>query len=49
MAKAAKRLERAIEDVEIILKATPTSNRPLRRKLQSIHSDLVKSKRVIER
>jgi len=49
MAKAAKRLERAIEDVEIILKATPTSNRPLRRKLQSIHSDLVNSKRVIER
>jgi len=49
MAKAAKRLERAIEDVEIILKATPTSNRPLRRKLQSIHSDLVKSKRTIER
>jgi len=49
MAKAAKRLARAIEDVEIILKATPTSNRPLRRKLQSIHSDLVKSKRVIER
>ena len=49
MAKAAKRLERAIKDVEIILKATPTSNRPLRRKLQSIHSDLVKSKRVIEK
>ncbi len=49
MAKAAKRLERAIEDVEIILKTTPISNRPLRRKLQSIHSDLVKSKRVIER
>ena len=49
MARAAKRLERAIEDVEIILKATPTSNRPLRRKLQSIHSDLVKSKRTIER
>jgi len=49
MAKAAKRLERAIEDVEIILKATPTSNGPLRRKLQSIHADLVKSKRVIER
>jgi len=49
MAKAAKRLERAIEDVEIILKATPRSNRPLRRKLQSIHADLVNSKRVIER
>ena len=49
MAKAAKRLARAIEDVEIIIKATPASNRPLRRKLQSIHSDLVKSKRVIER
>ena len=49
MAKAAKRLERAIEDIEIILKATPTSNRPLRRKLQSIHSDMVNSKRAIER
>jgi len=49
MAKAAKRLERAISDVEIILKATPASNRPLRRKLQSIHSDMVNSKRAIER
>ena len=49
MAKAAKRLERAIEDIETILKATPTSNRPLRRKLQSIHADMVKSKRAIER
>ena len=49
MAKAAKRLERAIADVEIILKATPSSNRPLRRKLQSIHADIVKSKRAIEK
>ena len=49
MAKAAKRLERAIEDVELILKATPASNRPLRRKLQSIHADIVKSKRAIEK
>ncbi len=49
MAQAARRLDRAIKDVEIILEATPNSNRPLRRKLQSIHSDLVKSKRVIER
>jgi len=49
MAKAAKRLERAIKDVEIILRATPRDNGPLRRKLQSIHSNLVKSKRVIER
>lgn len=49
MAKAARRLERAIEDVEIILKATPASNRPLRRKLQSIHADIVKSKRAIEK
>ena len=48
-AKAARRLERAIKDVEIILEATPRNNRPLRRKLQSIHSDLVNSKRVIER
>lgn len=49
LAKAAKRLDRAISDVEIILKATPKDNRPLRRKLQSIHSDLVSSKRAIER
>jgi len=47
--KAAKRLDRALADVEIILKATPKDNRPLRRKLQSIHSDLVSSKRAIER
>jgi len=49
LAKAAKRLDRAIADVEVILKATPKDNRPLRRKLQSIHSDLVSSKRAIER
>jgi len=51
LAKAAKRLDRAIADVEIILKATPKDkeSRPLRRKLQSIHSDLVSSKRAIER
>lgn len=48
MLKTIKRLERAINDVEIILDATPNSNRPLKRKLQSIHSDLVKSKRAIE-
>jgi len=48
MLKTVKRLERAIKDVEIILDATPNSNRPLKRKLQSIHSDLVKSKRAIE-
>jgi len=49
LAKAAKRLDRAIADVEVILKATPRDNRPLRRKLQSIHSDLMSSKRAIER
>jgi hypothetical protein len=49
MARAAQRLERAIGDVELILKATPTNNRALRRKLQSIHAVLVKSKRAIER
>lgn len=48
MLKTVKRLERAINDVEIILDATPNSNRPLKRKLQSIHSDLVQSKRAIE-
>jgi len=49
LAKAAKRLDRAITNIEIILKATPKDNRPLRRKLQSIHSDLIGSKRAIER
>ncbi len=49
LAKAAKRLDRAIGDLETILKATPKDNRKLRRKLQSIHSDLVSSKRAIER
>lgn len=48
MLKTVKRLESAIKDVEIILDATPRSNRPLQRKLQSIHSNLVKSKRAIE-
>lgn len=48
MLKTVKRLERAISDVEIILDATPNSNRPLKRKLQSIHADLVQSKRAIE-
>lgn len=48
MLKTVKRLERAIGDVEIILDATPNSNRPLKRKLQSIHADLVQSKRAIE-
>lgn len=47
-AKAARRLDRAIQDVEIILDATPRSNRALRRKLESIHSDLVNSKKVLE-
>ncbi len=49
MAKAARRLERALKDVEIIMEATPRSNRPLRRKLESIHADIANSKRVIER
>ena len=49
LAKAAKRIDRAIENIEVILKSTPKDNRPLRRKLQSIHSDLVSSKRAIER
>ena len=48
MAKAVKRLDRALKDVEIILKATPRSNRPLRRKLESIHADIANSRRVIE-
>ena len=51
LAKAAKRLDRAIGNVEKILKATPKDkeSRVLRRKLQSIHSDLMSSKRAIER
>ena len=48
MAKAAKRLERALKDVEIILEATPRTNRPLRRKLERIRSDITNSKRAIE-
>lgn len=49
MARAADRLERALKDVEIILKATPRNNRPLRRKLERIHTDISKSKAAIER
>jgi len=47
--KAVKHIERAIADVEDILKATPTTDRALRRKLQGVHSDLVHSRRMIER
>jgi len=51
LAKAAKRLDRAIVNIETILQTTPKDkeNRKLRRKLQSIHSDLMSSKRAIER
>ncbi len=48
MAKAAQRLERALRDVEIIMEATPRSNKPLRKKLQRIHADITNSKRAIE-
>ena len=47
--QAAVRLDRAITDIELILDATPKENSAMRKKLQSIHSDLVSSKRVIER
>lgn len=47
--QAAVRLDRAIKDVEFILDATPKENRPMRKKLESIHADLTNSKRVIER
>lgn len=47
VAAANKRLDRAISDVETILAATPQSNKPLRRRLQRIHSDLMHSKRAI--
>lgn len=47
--QAAIRLDRAIKDVEFILDATPKENGAIRKKLESIHSDLVSSKRVIEK
>jgi uncharacterized protein YjbI with pentapeptide repeats len=47
--QAAIRLDRAIKDVEFILDATPKENGAMRKKLESIHSDLVSSKRVIEK
>lgn len=51
LAKAAKRLDRAIKNVEVILLATPKDkeSRVLRRKLQSIHADLMSSKRALKR
>lgn len=47
--QAAVRLDRAIKDVELILDSTPKENKPMRKKLESIHADLINSKRVIER
>lgn len=47
--QAAVRLDRAIKDIEFIMDATPAENRAMRKKLESIHSDLVSSKRVIEK
>ncbi|RKQ72045.1 uncharacterized protein YjbI with pentapeptide repeats [Litorimonas taeanensis] len=49
MAHIARRLDRAIRDVELLLDATPPNNRPMKRKLQSIHSDLVQSKDALEK
>lgn len=48
MAEIATRLDRAIKDVEIILDSTPSSDHRLKRRLESIHSDLVKSKDAIQ-
>lgn len=48
MAEAARRLDRAISDVENLLAASSPKDRVLRTRLQRIHSDLVQSKNVIE-
>jgi uncharacterized protein YjbI with pentapeptide repeats len=47
MAQVARRLDRAIKDIEIILDETPPTNRPLKRQLERVHADLVKSKEAI--
>ena len=49
MAKAASRLDNALEDIELILKDTPSSDTAMRRKLERIHADIAKSKRAIEK
>jgi len=45
----AQRLDRAIGDVETLLATTPQNNITQRTRLERIHSDLVQSKRSIER
>lgn len=49
MAHVAKRLDRAISDVENLLAASGPRDRALRMRLQRIHSDLVQSKAALER
>ncbi len=46
---AARRIDRAISDVENLLAATGANDRVLRTRLQRIHSDLVQSKMALER
>jgi len=48
MARAAKRLDIAISNVEALLSDSETVDPTLRRRLQRIHSDLMSSRRAIE-
>lgn len=48
MARAAKRLDKAIVNVEALLLETDSNDKALRRRLQRIHSDLMSSRRAIE-
>jgi len=48
MARAAKRLDNAISNVESLLADTDGSDPKLRRRLQRIHADLTSSRRAIE-
>lgn len=48
MARAAKRLDNAITNIEALLSDTDASDKALRRRLQRIHSDLMSSRRAIE-
>jgi len=48
MARAAKRLDNAISNVETLLSDTDANEKVLRKRLQRIHSDLMSSRRAIE-
>jgi len=49
MARAAKDLDDALDTLENLLAAPPSSEKKLRRKLQAIHADISASRRAIER